>query len=144
MLAVDELEPELLASTGSRMVLPSNGKVNSLPTYGGSDSETEPNNMQVRTSQIRSPISRARASVNDSRKLRKQKAEIDMARLAWTRSVKDVVNFHTLKTQMFRVFLYSFKPPRRRPAAAPPPRQAVGAFRPRCRTNPSGPAWPRY
>jgi hypothetical protein len=38
----------------------------------------------------------------------------------------------------FRSFLYCFKPPRRRPAAAPPPRQAVGAFRPRCRTGPFG------
>jgi hypothetical protein len=38
----------------------------------------------------------------------------------------------------FRSFLYCFKPPHLRPAAAPPPRQAVGASRPRCRTGPFG------
>jgi hypothetical protein len=48
----------------------------------------------------------------------------------WTHSVKHAVDFHRTHSEIGTVFLYCFKPPRRRPAAAPPPRQAVGAFGP--------------
>jgi hypothetical protein len=59
-----EPEPALLAFMGRRMVLPSNGKTNSFPTYGGSDSDTEPNNMQVGTLRYSESDQSAEMSVN--------------------------------------------------------------------------------
>jgi hypothetical protein len=56
----------------------------------------------------------------------------------WTRSVKNLVDYHEYRGPEFRSSLYCFKPPRRRTAAAPPPPRADGAFRPRCRTGPFG------
>jgi hypothetical protein len=68
----------------------------------------------------------------------KSEWEVEMSRMLWSRRVNHVVNFHAACPRTFRSFLYCFKPPGGRPAAAPPTSEGGRGLRPRCRTGPFG------